>query len=91
MGTGVCGRKGFACIIPTALVWLGFPGWRIFIAVVAIHHVLGNAAICRVQSVGTVPIDDSQVEGENDMKIISPVVPYKYQFPCPVRAADSTL
>ena len=30
MDTGVCGRKGFACIIPTALVWLGFLGWRIF-------------------------------------------------------------
>jgi hypothetical protein len=84
--------KGSACIILTALVWLGFLGWRIFIAAVAIHHVLlGNAVVCRAQSVGTVPIDDSQVEGENDMEIISPVVPYKHQLPCPVRAADSTL
>lgn len=51
--------KGSACIIPTALVWLGFLGWRIFIAAAAIHHVLlGNATVCRA-SVGTVLIDDS--------------------------------
>ncbi|OCL11334.1 hypothetical protein AOQ84DRAFT_192290 [Glonium stellatum] len=30
MGTGVSWTKGFACIIPTALVWLGFWGGRIF-------------------------------------------------------------
>jgi len=72
------------------LAWVS--GLAHFIVAVAIHHVLlGNAAVCRAQSVGTVPIDDSQVEGENDMEIISPVVLYKHQLPCHVRAADSTL